>query len=111
MLDVLGLCRLVRNKFPEPTAPKDIFAFVKEHVGMPSADVRKYISKALSAEWKRRGWTWDDAGAVKLEPEEEALFHHAGVSIIKSAGEEFPDKVIVFPIQTGDAHPKVVWFK
>lgn len=112
MINVLGLCRLVRNQFPIPAAPSEIRDFLSKHSEQELPDdVRRDVVKVLIAQWKRDSWAWDDAGAVKLDPEEEALFHQNGVSLIKSAGETHPDKISVLPIKIGKEHPRVVWFK
>lgn len=110
MINVLGLCRLVRDAFPTPSSPIKIRDFLLKHSGfnLPD-DIRKDVVKVLIAQWKRDGWAWDNAGAVRLEPEEEALFHSKGVSLIKLS-EDNPGKVLVLPVQKGKEHPRVVWF-
>lgn len=110
MINLLGLCKNLRDNFPIPADPAEIKQAVFKYLGHEaSADDQMDIVKALSAKWKRGGWIWDKAGAIKLLEGEEAFFHKAGISIVTEP--EFnPGMVRIQLVETGHRHPRVVWF-
>lgn len=111
MINVIGLCGSIRDMFPIPAPGSDIKKAILIYLGYePPQDIQLDLVKVLVAHWKRKGWTWDDAGAVLLEDDEEALFHDSGVSLIKSAGDHAPNNVLILPVKYGEYHARVVWF-
>ena len=75
------------------------------------ADTKLDLIKVISANWKRNGWTWSDSGAVKLEDDEDVIFHKAGLTFIKT-GKDIPkDKVVLKAVHYNQEHPRVIWFK
>jgi hypothetical protein len=111
MIDLLGLCRLVREKFPIPNTQKEILAVVRNYVGEePSVDVKRDVIKVLAKAWARAGWVWDDKGAILLDDDEEVIFHGKGLTIVQSIPDMPLDRVLVCPILRNQYHPKVVWF-
>lgn len=111
MINLIGLCKSLKEKFPDPAHPKKIYDSIVEFVGSkPDFETQKDITRVLSKSWRRRGWTWNMAGAVKLEAGEEVLFHNNGLTIIFS-DKSMPSGMVGYrPVFFGEAHPKVVWF-
>lgn len=114
MINVLGLCRAMRERFPQPAPGTEIFKAVMEYHGKDIPyDTKIDLVKALASHWKRQGWAWDTVGAtgaVLLEEGEEAVFHSSGVSIVKDAGPDLPGQIYIHPIQLGSINSRVVWF-
>jgi len=110
MINLVGLCKSLRDNFPIPTDPVEIKQAVFKYLGQEAPiDVQMDIVKALSAKWKRGGWVWDDAGAIRLLGDESAFFHQNGVSIVTEP--EFnPGMVRMQLVELGEKHPRVVWF-
>lgn len=110
MVNVLGLCKYLRDNYPIPAPPSEINASIAKYLGHEvSPDVQVDAVKALTVKWKRDGWAWAETGAVKLYPKEEALFHVSGVTIF-SVLESDPSSIRYFPIKLGYKHERVVWF-
>lgn len=110
MINLLGLCRSIRNQFPEPAPADKIQKAVVDYLGKPaSSDTLMDLVKVLAAEWKRKGWTWDVLGAVKPKEDEEIMFHPRGLTIIRKIKDD-EKNVWLLPVQTHQQHPRVIWF-
>lgn len=110
MINVLGLCRYLRELYPIPHSPTKINQSILDFLGHEAPkNSHLDVVRALAAKWKREGWMWDLAGAVKLDSSEEALFHSQGVSVIIPC-QDNPATIKYYVVKTGDQHPKVVWF-
>lgn len=110
MINLLGLCKNLRDNFPIPSNPDEIKQAVFKYLGHEAPeDAQMDIVKALSAKWKRGGWFWDGPGAVKLLEGESAFFHQNGLSIV-TEHEDNPTMVRIQLVEFGKRHPRVVWF-
>lgn len=110
MINLLGLCKYLRDNFPIPADPAEIKNSVFKYLGEDAPqDIQMDIVKALSAKWKRGGWFWDKAGAIQLLDGETALFHQNGLSIITEP-ENHPGMVRIKLVEREEKHPRVVWF-
>lgn len=112
MINVLGLCKYLKDNFPDPVSPSEIGDAIVFYLGYQAPEYAQNDAlKSLTTRWKRSGWAWSEAGAVKLKAKEEALFHKSGVTIL-SPHKLYPDVIInYFVVKSGAEHPRVVWFK
>jgi hypothetical protein len=78
---------------------------------LPDSDTRIALTKSLSAQWKREGWTWSHTCAVKLEKDEDVIFHQNGLTILRSSNLLSPGEIYLHPVKFGQYHPRVIWFK
>ncbi len=112
MINIIGLCRAIIEKFPIPSSPSSIYQEVISFLGFePELETKQDLVKALTASWKRKGWDWDPKiGAVLLQNGEQVIFHELGLTIIKSIDEDPDGYCLVEAFQVGETSPKVRWF-
>ncbi len=112
MINLIGLCKHIRDLYPNPVRSELIKASVLEYLGSePTHDVQIDLVKVIFTNWKRNGWTWSENGAVQLDKNEDVLFHDKGLTFIKSGGDIPDDMVALIPVRYSDSHPRVIWFK
>lgn len=112
MINLIGLCRHIKDLFPNPVKSDSIKLAVLNYLGSdPTYDVQIDLVKVIFIHWKRNGWTWSETGAVQLDEDEDVLFHDKGLTFIKT-GENIPGNMIaLMPVSYTDSHPRVIWFK
>lgn len=112
MINLIGLCNFLKEKYPNPANSKLIYNSIVEFLGSePEKETQRDIVKVLSADWTRKGWTWDTLCALKLEQGEQVLFHGHGLTLLKE-DPSFPAGTVAYlPVKFGEIHPRIVWFQ
>lgn len=112
MVNLLGVCKAVREQFPIPASSAEVSKLVLSILNNqePDDNLKQSIIKVLTREWKRRGWVWDTYAAALPSDDEEILFEDGSVTIVRRLENEPKSKSISITYTNKDFHPSIIWF-
>lgn len=112
MVNLLGICKAVRDQFPIPTSSRELSRLVLSILNgqEPDEDLKQTIIKVLTREWHRRGWVWDTYAAVLPNDDEDVLFENGVVILVRRLDREPRSKSISVSYTEEDFHPNIIWF-
>jgi len=109
-MDLLRLCRELRKLYPKPIKADCLIKYLDANAKDCSQSQIEDVTNSIGVFWRRLGWFIDANFAIILEPDEEALFHEKGITIIKTPESLPTDQVLLKFIPLGQENEKVVWF-
>lgn len=112
MVNLLGVCKAVKEQFPIPTSSAEVSRLVLSLLNgqEPDDNLKQSVIKVLTREWKRRGWVWDTFAAVLPNEDEDAEFENDTVTLIRRLEGEPKSKSISTSYSRKDFHPNIIWF-